>query len=104
MTTNSGEFQLLTIGTSELPRQWIEYTCFDVVTLELNVLRSLTQSDPEAFQALQRWVNSGGQLWVSNVGQNFEGLAELSKLLRLRTAIARLADEEIAKGLTVVDD
>jgi hypothetical protein len=103
VATNSGEFQILSVSTNELPREWIELTCFDVVALDLNALRSLPQAAPEAFQALQRWTRAGGQLWISDVGQNLENLAELSKLLHLQASIVQFDDDLLAEGITMVE-
>jgi hypothetical protein len=89
---------------NELSRHWLQYTCFDVIALDLVWLQSLPQADPEAFQALQRWVHAGGQLWVSEVGQKYDGLAELSKLLRLRASVAQIAADELSEGITIIED
>ena len=77
MTPSTMQFDVLSIAIGDMPRRWIEYSCFDVVSLSLSELRLLSQSNPEAYQALRRWVRTGGQLWVSDMGAKFEELAEL---------------------------
>jgi hypothetical protein len=74
----------------------MHYTCLDAATLSLDELTSLKQSNPEAFQSLRLWVRAGGQLWVNDVGTDFERLPELSELLQLRPKVAsdvKLSDE-----------
>jgi hypothetical protein len=101
MAPASMQFDVLSISIADMPRRWIEYSCFDVVSLSLSEIRLLTQSNPEAYQALRRWVRTGGQLWVSDVGANFEQLADLSKLLQLRPVVSQLTEDDVGKGVTV---
>jgi hypothetical protein len=85
---NSSEFEVLSLAPEEFPTKWIDYTCFDVIALSRKDLRSLARDRPDAFQAIQRWLRAGGQVWVNDVGQEFEGLAELSTLFGLSESIA----------------
>jgi hypothetical protein len=103
MTPSTMQFDVLSITIGDMPRRWIEYSCFDIVSLSLSEVQVLSQSNPDAFQALRRWVRSGGQLWVSNVGAKFEELATLSKLLQLRPTVAELPADDVGEGITVVD-
>jgi hypothetical protein len=81
------EFEALSLSAAEFPRRWIDYTCLDVIALSLDELHQLSQKHGEAFQAIRRWTRTGGQLWVHDVGQQFERLSELSKLLKVSAAI-----------------
>jgi hypothetical protein len=103
MTPATMQFDVLSLSIGDMPRRWIEYSCFDVVSLHLSELRLLSQSNPEAFQALRRWVRAGGQLWISDVGAKFEELAEVSKLLQVRPVVAELAADDVGEGVTIVE-
>ncbi len=103
MTPGTMQFDVLSIAIGEMPRRWIEYSCFDVVSLSLSELQLLSQSNPEAYQALRRWVRTGGQLWVSDVGAKFDELADLSKFLQLRPVVSELAADDVGEGITVVE-
>jgi hypothetical protein len=103
MAPGSMQFEVLSIAIGEMPRRWIDYSCFDIVSLHLSELQFLSQSNPEAYQALRRWVRTGGQLWVSNVGEKFEELAGLSKLLQLRPVVSDLGEDDVGEGITIAD-
>jgi hypothetical protein len=99
---NTMEFEVLSLATSEFPTRWIEYTCFDVITLSMSELRTISQQNPHALRAIGLWTRAGGQLWVNDVGAEFEHLAELSTLFQLPVRLIS-ADEaskdENAKGM-----
>jgi hypothetical protein len=80
---NSMEFEVLSLAAAEFPLRWIEYTCFDVITLSMSELRTLSQQNPAAFRAIARWLRAGGQLWVNETGDKYEHVPELSTLLQL---------------------
>lgn len=99
---NSMEFEVLSLAASEFPNRWIEYTCFDVVTLSVSELRTLSQQNPAAFRAIARWVRAGGQLWVNDVGDEYEHLPELSTMFQLPEKLVTAAEaskKDDAKGL-----
>jgi hypothetical protein len=101
---NSMEFNVLSMGVAELPQRWIDYTCFDVLAIDSKLLQNLSQTNPDAFAALRRWVAAGGQLWACGLGPKFEELADLTKLFQLRPSIVRLSEEGVGDGLTVAED
>jgi hypothetical protein len=103
MTPSSMQFDVLSIAIADMPRRWIEYTCFDVVALRLSELQFLARSAPEACQALRRWVGSGGQLWISDVGEKFDELAQLSNLLQLRPSALEISPDDVGAGISVED-
>jgi hypothetical protein len=89
---NNMEFEVLSLHWMEFPKRWINYSSLDAATLSYDELTSLRQSNHEAFQALRYWVRAGGQLWVNEVGDEFERLPELSQLLTLRASVSENVD------------
>ncbi|MBN1908158.1 MAG: hypothetical protein JW818_00330 [Pirellulales bacterium] len=76
----------MTIAPKELPRQWIDYTCLDVVCVSLDRLKGLAKDQPDALAAILAWTTAGGNLWVYGFdGQKKpdERLDDLAKLLNL---------------------
>lgn len=65
----------------ELPDQWINFTCFDLVFVSLDDLQELQKQHPTRMSALRRWANSGGTLCVYNVED--DDLADLDSTLQL---------------------
>jgi hypothetical protein len=88
LSPNSTEFEILSLSAIEFPKRWIEYTCMDAATLSLDELLALQTINPAGFGAMQRWVRAGGNLWVNDVGDNFERLRELSKLFGLQETVS----------------
>jgi hypothetical protein len=88
VSPNNMEFEVLSLNLKEFPKRWLSYTCLDAATVSLDELINLKQSSPDAFQALRFWIRAGGQLWVNEVGADFERLPELSKLLQLRASVS----------------
>lgn len=86
---NSSNFEILSLSALEFPKRWIDYTCLDAVTLSFNELALLRDANPEAFQAMQSWLRAGGQLWVNDMGDDFQQLPKLSKLLNLSEVVSR---------------
>jgi hypothetical protein len=71
------------IPAAELPTDWIGYTSVDVVILPLDEFAALLDNQPQQAAALLRWVRAGGNLWIEDVGRQWERLAALERLLRL---------------------
>jgi hypothetical protein len=78
-----GTFDTLMLTPSELPTRWLDYTCFDVVSLKPSEIWSIAKIRPEAMVAICRWVRAGGQLWVSQVGDEWEELTDVERSLGL---------------------
>ncbi|HEX3600468.1 MAG TPA: hypothetical protein VHU84_10025, partial [Lacipirellulaceae bacterium] len=93
VATNGLEFAVLSIPLTKFPTRWIDYTAIDAVAISLDEAQKLATSNPVAFEALERWTRAGGQLWVSDVGKEFEHLSEISKLLHLSDGIIPDADD-----------
>ncbi|MEX2317823.1 MAG: hypothetical protein WD669_11765 [Pirellulales bacterium] len=93
------DYGLLPLAIGDLPSRWIEYTAFDVVTLSLADLKNTAASNPQALQAIRRWLHAGGQMWIHDAGQEWEQLAEIERLLNLPTP-PRDATNEAGQGMT----
>ncbi len=83
VATNAMEFEVLALELAKFPTRWIDYTTLDVVSLSLPEAQQLAQQQPAAFEAIGRWVRAGGQLWISEVGDEFENLPAVSKFFKL---------------------
>jgi hypothetical protein len=68
---------------TELPERWIEMSQYDLVVVSLTDLQALAQAEPARFAALAAWGASGPVLIVTEVGDDFAGLAAIEKLLQL---------------------
>lgn len=68
---------------AELPREWLAYSCFDLIVISLADLQLLVEKHPERAAALREWNATGPVLVVYGLGVEFENLAELERLLTL---------------------
>jgi hypothetical protein len=71
------------IAADELPTEWLAYSSVDVMALPLSEFTALQQNHPQRASALLRWVRTGGNLWMENVGRDWERLVELEATLKL---------------------
>lgn len=71
------------VPPAELPERWIDLSQYDVITIRLGDLKDLAAKRPQVFAALKQWLSTGPLLNVYDVGDKFERLAELEKLLDL---------------------
>ncbi|MEM6330940.1 MAG: hypothetical protein AAF790_11910 [Planctomycetota bacterium] len=94
-----GGFGGLTLALVEkpLPEDWLLYTSLDVVCMSADELMAAAEDHPAAFDALRRWVRTGGALWVEQTDRGFEKAAEVSELLGLGAG-PRFALPEDAEG------
>jgi hypothetical protein len=69
----------------DLPATWVGYSAVDVVAFTAPELASLERDRPRQFTALDRWVRSGGNLWVVQCGPRWENLPALERALGGRT-------------------
>ncbi|MBI1901842.1 MAG: hypothetical protein HYS13_12120, partial [Planctomycetia bacterium] len=67
----------------QCPADWLHYTSFDVVTMSLADFTLLVRTNPAAWDAMKRWVASGGNLWIYNVAPmgGWSGLPALDALI-----------------------
>lgn len=95
MAIGVADFEVMTIALKDFPRRWIDYTCFDVISLSLGELEQLPQKNPAAFEAILRWVRAGGQFWVTDVGDKLDQLPKVSKVLQVPDTLLSTAMDVI---------
>jgi hypothetical protein len=93
MAHNSNQFEFLSLNASEFPHRWLDYTCLDLIALSMTELQLVAQINPQGLEALRRWLNSGGQMWVTDAGREFEHLADISKLLEVSSVLLASSSE-----------
>lgn len=98
VATSVSDFEVLSLELGDFPRRWIDYTCLDVVSLSTSDLQQLAKSNPTALESIERWVRTGGQLWVSEVGAKLEKLPEVSKQLKVPDAVIQAVFDPVAKA------
>ncbi len=86
-TTGNQEMEFLSLPVPDFPHRWIDYTCLDVISLSQSELTLLSTTNPQALEAMRRWVQAGGQLWVTDVGAELEQLDAVSKLLQVDSSL-----------------
>ncbi len=67
----------------ELPTNWLELSCYDLIVISLEDLQTLSEKHPARFAAVREWLSTGPVLCVSGVGDDYENLGELENLLKL---------------------
>jgi hypothetical protein len=101
MNAGPDAFESITLTLAELPDHWLDFSAVDVVVLAPDDLKSLSQNRPEVLTALNRWLRTGGQIWVHPVGPSWERLEEVEQLLKLSPPAtshseSAVTDQEIA--------
>jgi hypothetical protein len=71
------------VSTAEVPGRWIEMSQADVTVISFEDLEFLARQQPQSLAALRGWLSTGPLLIVYGVGDGFERLAELERLLEL---------------------
>lgn len=84
----------------EMPKRWIEWTCFDVAFISLDDLQAMQAQggQREQFAALESWLRAGGTLCVSGTGADYARVKELEEVLKLSAQSTAPAD--LAIGTT----
>jgi len=77
------EMDALAPSFSQLPKKWIGYTSLDMVIATPDELERLKKNSPEKLTEMLRWVRAGGNLWVFEVGEEYELLAKAEASLGL---------------------
>lgn len=54
----------LQLQPSKLPTRWVDYSALDIVYITLVDLQDLVRSRPESWEAIRRWVGTGGTLVI----------------------------------------
>ena len=81
---SSGTDYVIARTGKDLPRRWTDYISCDLICVSLPQLKKLQKEQPEAFQAMARWVAAGGNMVVHDLGAKWQSLAELESLLAMR--------------------
>ncbi|MEK6236634.1 MAG: hypothetical protein N2C14_18150, partial [Planctomycetales bacterium] len=71
------------IRPDQMPERWIDYTSADVVCMSLDTAVLAAKNRRQQWQALRRWVASGGNLLIFGLGQKYESVPELETVLDL---------------------
>ena len=81
---------------AELPTQWLELSCYDVVFINREDLSELAAKHPARFKALRDWLATGPVLCVyDGGGDSLEHLEEIEKTLRLQVSPTTTEEENI---------
>ncbi len=91
---NNNQTDIANLTSLEAPTRWTDYSCADLVCTDIESLWAM-RATPGALTALQRWVRSGGNLWVSNLGDRFEKLPELAHLLNAPDGAEWTPDQDL---------
>lgn len=88
------------LTAASLPERWIDYSGVDVYYVSLPKLQNFAATMPRKWAAIRAAVAAGANLWVYDVGNNFEQVTTLEKLLDLPpvTGGATTADNSQAPG------
>ncbi len=78
---------------AELPERWLNLSTFDLVVLAADELPTLTDAKLEA---LQRWVRTGGNLWLFECGENWEQAGSIESALGVDRRRGAAGDENEA--------
>lgn len=73
-------------GFSELPTNWLEFTCYDIIVISMSDLQQMLELHPKKWSALKTFVRQGANLVIyatapDAVDSNFANLNEISELL-----------------------
>lgn len=83
MAPQTYEFEVFSLPEDEFPDNWRDYTSFDLVALSLEEMRGILRDQPARFEALRKWGQSGGQIWIGDVGAEWKDLDEVAKAFGL---------------------
>ncbi len=100
VSTSVFDFEVLSLTLGDFPRRWIDYTCLDVISLSVTDLEQLVMSNAAAFESIERWMRTGGQLWVSDVGPELEKLPNISNLLNVPETLLQVVANPGARTQT----
>lgn len=72
---------LATVKPADLPTEWIDYSCLDLVVISRDQLIAMANARPEAWMAIRHWVSAGGNIVVHGLGADWSGLDEIDSIL-----------------------
>lgn len=59
---------------ADLPDEWLAYSALDCLVCSTDQLSRIQEENPRAWQAIARWIRSGGNLWLCGLGNRWEML------------------------------
>lgn len=68
------------LRTGELRENWLDFTPFDIVHSDIDILLTTAQDEPQRMAALRKWIHAGGILWVRQESDDWEALHDLAPL------------------------
>ncbi len=71
------EFLASRVAQGDLSDNWLDYTPYDFVSIDLGLLKATAASRPDEFAALEAWVRAGGNLLIEEVGNNWDRLRSI---------------------------
>ncbi len=86
----------ITMPAKKLPQSWLAYSSLSMVISTTAELENCASQNPHTLKALLRWVRSGGNLWVMDVGEKWERLPEVETTLQLNPG--RQASDKTKNG------
>ncbi|HUY88773.1 MAG TPA: hypothetical protein VMV10_08575 [Pirellulales bacterium] len=72
---------LVTVPLDQLPESWLAYSGLDLICLSFDQARQLAAKDKTRWQAIRAWTVAGGNLLISDLGDDLEKLAAIDRLL-----------------------
>ncbi len=84
--------QIDILPPQDLPERWLELSSVDVIFISLADLQLMRASNPRQWKSLRAWLATGPTLCVYGVGDRFEQLEEVERLLDLSPMAARAGD------------
>ncbi len=93
VATSNSELQVFQLDPAEFPTKWLGYSAFDAIELTLDQAQQLAKTNSAAFAAVLQWVRAGGQLWISDVGKEWEHLPQASQMVGLPGTLISHADD-----------
>jgi len=82
----------------ELPEEWINYTCFDLICISRSDLEQLVAQHGDRWRAIREWLAGGPTLCVYDTPIDTDSLDELDRLLGLGPRQGR-SGERVAEGV-----
>lgn len=66
---------------ADWPEAWLDYSSYDLVLIDAKGLSDLVAAEPVRAAALAQWVRAGGNLWVTQVGIEWNRIAVVDDFL-----------------------
>jgi hypothetical protein len=89
---------------TEMPERWIELSQYDLTIISLADLKTLATKESTKLEALADWAAGGPLLLITGVGNDFAGLAEIERVLKLPKLPVPQGAQEDFRGWTPADN